>query len=288
MKVLLQDQLIDREDAKVDLEDRGYQFGDGVYEVIRIYNGKMFTTDGHLNRLFESASKIGITIPFQKEILKDLLHQLIVENDVKLGTVYMQVTRGASPRNHVFPDSSVKPVLTASTRDYPRSIEIMEQGFKAITLEDIRWLRCDIKSLNLLGNVMAKQKAIEAGCFEAIQHRSGMVTEGSTSNVSIVKDGVVFTHPANNLILNGISRQVMLKTCVKSETPYEEKPFTLEQLMNADEVFISGTTVEIAPVVEIDGRRIGEGKLGPITARLQKLFQAEIEAECGKLQSLSV
>jgi D-alanine transaminase len=283
MKVLLQGQLIEREQANVDIEDRGYQFGDGVYEVIRIYNGKMFTSDLHLNRLYESASKIGITIPFQKEKLKDLLYQLIAENNLELGTVYMQVTRGASPRNHVFPDSSVEPVLTASTKVFPRSIEILEQGIKAITLEDIRWLRCDIKSLNLLGNIMAKQKAVEAGCFEAIQYRSGTVTEGSSSNVSIVKDGVVFTHPANNLILNGISRQVMLKTCENSGTQVKEETFTLDQLMNADEVFISGTTVEIAPVVEIDGKRIGDGKLGPITSRLQDLFRSEIEAECGKL-----
>ncbi|WP_240338396.1 D-amino-acid transaminase [Peribacillus alkalitolerans] len=283
MKVLFQDQLIEREHAKVDIEDRGYQFGDGVYEVIRIYNGKMFTSDGHLDRLYESAKKISITIPYQKEKIKDLLHQLIAENELKHGIVYMQITRGTSPRNHVFPDASIEPVLTASTKEYPRPTELMEQGIKVITLEDIRWLRCDIKSLNLLGNVLAKQKAVDVGCFEAIQHRNGTVTEGSSSNVSIVKDGLVFTHPANHLILNGISRQVMLTTCEKSSIPLKEESFSLEQLMNADEVFISGTTVEITPVVEIDGIRIGEGKMGPITSRLQTLFRAEIESECGNL-----
>lgn len=204
-KVLVDGQLIDREEASVDIEDRGYQFGDGIYEVIRVYNGQIFTADEHLNRLYSSAEKIQLHIPFQKEELMNLINLLVSENEVEDGSVYMQVTRGAARRNHVFPGEEIQPVLTAYTNEVPRPDLALEDGVHAITAEDIRWLRCDIKSLNLLPNLLAKQEALEKGCQEAILHRDGVVTEGSSSNVFIVKDGVIQTHPATNLILNGIT-----------------------------------------------------------------------------------
>lgn len=282
-KVIFDGQLINRSEASVDIEDRGYQFGDGVYEVIRVYNGKMFTSKEHLQRLFESGKKIGMDIPYGLDEIKAMLEDLIQANNLTLGTVYLQVTRGVAPRNHMFPSSDVKPMFVAYTREVARPEENMMNGVKTISVEDIRWQLCDIKSLNLLGNLLAKQKAADAGCFEAIQHRNGTVTEGSLSNVSIVVDGVVKTHPANHLILNGISRQVMLKTCEKAGIPFAEKPYTLDELKNADEVFLTGTTVEVMPIIEVDGQRIGNGKPGEITKKLQELFKAEIEEQCGQL-----
>ena len=149
-KVIIGDKIVNRSDVQIDLEDRGYQFGDGVYEVIRIYEGELFTADEHLNRLFSSAEKIAITVPYAIEDLKQLILQLIKENGIHNGSIYMQLTRGASPRNHVFPDNDTKPVLTAYTKEVERPEAALKSGVNAIIADDIRWLRCDIKSLNLL------------------------------------------------------------------------------------------------------------------------------------------
>ncbi|MBY0124151.1 D-amino-acid transaminase [Bacillus sp. S/N-304-OC-R1] len=281
--VIVNGEFISRSDAKVDIEDRGYQFGDGVYEVIRVYNGKMFTGQEHLERLMESGKKIGLEIKYTVQELKAMLTELIEKNNLTLGTIYLQISRGVAPRNHAFPSSDVAHSFVANTKAVDRPAENMESGVKTILLEDIRWLLCDIKSLNLLGNLMAKQRAAEAGCFEAIQHRGEIVTEGSSSNVSIIKDGKVITHPANNLILNGITRQKVLQLCRKNDIPVEERAFTLEELKQADEVFLSGTTVEVMPIIEIENQKVGNGKPGSLTRKLQELFEKAIENECGSL-----
>jgi D-alanine transaminase len=195
----------------------------------------------------------------------------------------MQFTRGASPRNHAFPHN-VAPTFVAYTRKVERPVSSMQEGVKAIFFEDIRWLRCDIKSLNLLGNLLAKQKAVEAGCFETIQHRGDIVTEGSSSNVAIVKNGTVITHPANNLILNGITRQKVKQVCEQNQIPFEEKEFTVEEVLQADEVFLSGTTVEVTPIVEVEEKKISGGIPGEVTKKLQQLIKDEIEKECGTIE----
>lgn len=284
--VIINGQFIERSEAKIDMEDRGYQFGDGVYEVIRVYNGKMFTATEHLERLLVSGKKIGMEIPHTVEEMKVLLNKLIEKNSLQLGTIYMQVTRGIAPRNHPFPGADVPTTFVANVKHVARPETAMKEGVKAILKEDIRWLLCDIKSLNLLGNLMAKQEAVEAGCFEAVQHRGDIVTEGSASNISIVKDGKILTHPADNLILNGITRRVALKVCEENHIPFAEEAFTLDDLKNADEVFLSSTTAEVMPIVEIAGAPVGEGKPGPVTQRLQQLFEQEIEKECGKLVAI--
>jgi D-alanine transaminase len=281
--VIVDGEILDRKVAKVDIEDRGYQFGDGVYEVIRVYNGKMFTGKEHLQRLVESAEKIRMKLPYNPEELEAKMEELISKNELDTGTVYMQFTRGTSPRNHVFPTGDVAPTFVAYTRKVSRPVESMEKGVRSILDEDIRWLRCDIKSLNLLGNLLSKQKASEAGCFEAILHRGETVTEGSHSNISIVKDGVIITHQADNLILNGITRQKVLEICRNEGIPFEERAYTLDELSAADEVFSSGTTVEVMPIVEVDGNRVGNGEPGSVTRNLQNLFKAEIERQCGQL-----
>lgn len=281
--VIVNGGVTDRVSAKVDIEDRGYQFGDGVYEVIRVYNGKMFTGKEHLNRLVESAKKIRMELPYTSEALAGMMEELISKNELQTGIVYMQFTRGTSPRNHVFPGTDVAPTFVAYTRKVARPEESMQKGVRTILDEDIRWLRCDIKSLNLLGNLLSKQKAAEAGCFEAILHRGQTVTEGSHSNISIIKDGVIITHPADNHILNGITRQKVLEVCNNEQISYEERSYTLDELFAADEVFSSGTTVEVMPVVEIEGKPVGNGEPGPMTRSLQELFKAEIEQQCGKI-----
>ncbi|MCS0671147.1 D-amino-acid transaminase [Cytobacillus firmus] len=281
--VILNGDLIERSEAKVDIEDRGYQFGDGVYEVIRVYNGKMFTADEHLERLLESGRKIELDIPYSIGQLKQMLAEMIERNNLELGIVYMQFSRGTSPRNHAYPGADVAPVLTAYTRETSRPVDSMRNGVKAILIEDIRWLRCDIKSLNLLGNIMAKQKAAQSGCFEAIQHRGDTVTEGSSSNIAIVKDGTLYTHPATNLILNGITRRKINEICSENGVALEEAAFTKDDLLEADEVFMSSTSAEITPITEIEGKPIGNGSPGPITNKLQNLFEEAIEKECGSL-----
>lgn len=281
--VIVNGELINRTEAKIDMEDRGYQFGDGVYEVIRVYNGKMFTAKEHLERLMASGKKIGMEISYSVQKIKNLLTELIEKNQLHEGTIYLQISRGIAPRNHGFPSLDVAQTFVANTKSVSRPVENMTTGVKTILVEDIRWLRCDIKSLNLLGNIMAKQKAVEAGCFEAIQHRGNHVTEGSSSNISIIKEGKIITHPADNLILNGITRQKVIEVCRSNNISVEERVFTLDELNQADEAFISGTTVEVTPIIEIAGKKIGSGTPGLITRQIQELFQKEIEKECGSL-----
>ncbi|MGE7118593.1 D-amino-acid transaminase [Peribacillus sp. NPDC046944] len=280
-KIIYNGELKDRSAIQIDVEDRGYQFGDGVYEVIRVYNGKLFAADMHLNRLMDSAKLIQLKVPFTVAEIKEKTIELITAENLDYGIVYMQLTRGTSPRNHAFPIGEVDPVFVAYTKDMPYTGS--KPGVKAVTVEDIRWLRCNIKSLNLLGNILAKQQAVEAGCDEAIQHRDGTVTEGSSSNVAIIVKGTLKTHPATNLILNGITRQILLKLCNDKGISYVEEPFTLSDMMDADEVLYTSTGVEITPITAIDGQLIGDGKAGSITLQLQKLFTQEIEWQCGSL-----
>ncbi|MDP4162066.1 MAG: D-amino-acid transaminase [Bacillota bacterium] len=281
--VLLNGEIIERSDAKIDVEDRGYQFGDGVYEVIRVYNGSMFTSEEHLARFRKSAEAIGIKLNFTIEEISAFLNQLIEKNNVVLGTVYLQITRGTSPRNHAFPSPGVPTNIVAYTKEVARPVENMKSGVKAMLIEDIRWLRCDIKSLNLLGNLLAKQEAVEAGCFEAIQHRGQTVTEGSSSNILMIKEGKIITHPADNLILNGITKRKLQEICIAAQIPFEERSFTIDEISQADEILLTSTTAEIMPIVEVNGKAVNEGIPGTLTKRLQELFETEIEKQCGEL-----
>ncbi|WP_421380660.1 D-amino-acid transaminase [Bacillus salacetis] len=279
--VILNGQILERNEAKVDIEDRGYQFGDGIYEVIRVYNGTFFTADEHLTRLFESAEKIGMTLPCTFEELKNLLASLVQRNKVNDGIIYLQFSRGVAARQHHYPDKNVEPAFTAYTKEMPRPKDKLENGVQAKLVEDVRWLRCDIKSLNLLGNIMAKQEAAEAGCFEAILHRGDKVTEGSSSNMFIVKDGTIKTHPATNLILNGITRRVILDICKEQNIPVQEEEFTVEELLSADEIFLASTTSEVMPIVKVTGGEFEAGEPGEITKKLQAVFEKKITQQCG-------
>jgi D-alanine transaminase len=280
---LINGEFVDRSNAKVDIEDRGYQFGDGIYEVIRVYNGKMFTGKEHLERFFRSAESISITLEYTIEQLTGLLQKLIAKNNVTLGTIYMQATRGVAPRTHAFPNENVSPTLVAYTKELERPVQKLDKGVKVLLVEDIRWLRCDIKSLNLLGNVLAKEKASENGCYEAVQSRGQNVTEGSSSNVFMVKNEVIYTHASDQLILKGITKDVILSLCAENGIKVEERTFTREELAEADEVFLSSTTSEVMPVIAIDGKKVNNGEPGTVTRKLQTLFEAEMIRQCGNL-----
>ncbi|MCM3712121.1 D-amino-acid transaminase [Sporosarcina luteola] len=269
-------QFTSKDSLTISIDDRGYYFGDGVYEVVKVYDGELYTAEEHIGRLFQSASKIKMAIPYSEQQLIDIAKELVKVNEVMTGHIYMQVTRGASARVHQFPEVSVTPVVTAYAIHNPRPLSNIEGGVSVKSVDDVRWLRCDIKSLNLLANVLAKQEAFEAGCAEAIFVRDGVVTEGSSSNAFGVKDGVVITHPATNLILNGITRQVVLKLCKENEIPVEERAFTPEEMYAMDEFFITSTTSEITPVVLIDEKAVGAGTPGVVTRRLQEAFARQI------------
>jgi D-alanine transaminase len=278
--VILNGQILERDKAKVDIEDRGYQFGDGIYEVVRVYNGTFFTADEHLTRLFESAAKIGMTLGYTLEELKNLLASLVQRNNIKDGTIYLQFSRGVAARQHHYPAKDVVPAFTAYTKEVERPKDKLENGVHAKLVEDMRWLRCDIKSLNLLGNIMAKQEAAESGCFEAILHRGDTVTEGSSSNMFIVKGGTIKTHPATNLILNGITRRVILDICKEQNIPFKEEEFTVEELLAADEIFLASTTSEVMPIVKVVGKEFESPEPGEVTKKLQARFEEKIALQC--------
>ncbi|MBI5974274.1 D-amino-acid transaminase [Staphylococcus canis] len=277
-KVLINERLVEEQDAEVAYNDRGYNFGDGIYEYIRIYDGQLFTVREHFERLLRSATEIGLDLKYSIDDLIKLVKELAATNQVTNGGIYLQVTRGAAPRDHAFPTPPVEPVLTAFTRSYDRPFKSLQEGVSAVTTEDIRWLRCDIKSLNLLGNVLAKEYATKYNASEAIQHRDGTVTEGSSSNVYAVKDGTIYTHPTNNLILNGITRRVIQWICEDENIPFKEEAVSVDFLKQADEVFISSTSVEIMPIIKVDGEAINEEIVGKVTRQLQKGFEKYINS----------
>lgn len=275
--ILWNKEIVKDEEIVISKEDRGYQFGDGIYEVIRVYEGSMFTAKEHIDRLYESADKIKLVIPHTKDVFHKLMYDLIEKNELDTGYVYVQITRGSSIRQHHFPNIGVEAVITGYTVVMNRPVSPMTNGVAVKTVEDIRWLRCDIKSLNLLGNVLAKQEAQEAGCFEALLHRGDVITEGSSSNMYGIKDGVLYTHPATNLILNGITRRVIFSCCDEIGLPIVETPMSLEKLFDYDEFFLSSTTSEVMPITKIDNKPIGNGLPGEWTKQLQVSFENKVK-----------
>lgn len=272
-KMLYNDQIMER-DTLIDIEDRGYQFGDGVYEVIGVYNGKPMMLDEHMERLKRSAREIRLTLPGPVADLRNKLEELVAANELEEGIIYMQVSRGTASREHEFPASDVPAVTVAYTRPEDRMSDVEDKGATAVLTEDIRWLRCDIKTLNLLPNVMAKQKAVEQNAIEAILHRGETVTEASASNVFMVKNGELFTHPADNLILNGITRKKILQLCDELNLKVNEQTFTVDELLSADEVFVSATKMDIIPILKVGDQTIGTGKPGKVTKRILQAFRS--------------
>ena len=280
---LVNGNLVDLSENVVPMEDRGHQFGDGVYEVVKVYNGKCFALLPHLERLYRSLRAIKIPATYTFEELVEFHELLIEKSGIVEGAIYLQITRGTATRVHQFPElvvpcltMSIRPAKTANTR-------LWEQGVPVILIPDERWLRCDIKSLNLLGNILGKQLAKEAGCYEGVMVRDGQVTEGTSSNFFVVKDDVIWTYPATNLILKGITRTIVIERLAKElELTVLEKPFTVAFLKGASEAFLSGTSTEIMPITKIDGVPVGDGTVGSITRSLQAAYTRLIDEECGR------
>ncbi len=256
------------QEATVSIEDRGFQFGDGVYEVIRTYHGRPFELEAHLNRLDRSARELNLLQPYSRAQWQAWIRQGIEEAGFAEAKVYIQITRGAAPRDHAFP-VNVPPTVVMTIRELlPFPDQTRATGVAAKTCEDLRWARCDIKSVNLLANVLAREEARRAGVFEAILVKDGLVTEGSVSNVMAVQAGTVVTAPEGPRILSGVTRTVVLDLARKEGLPVREQFMSVESLYAADEVFLTGTTVEVLGVIQVDGRIIGAGSPGPITRAL--------------------
>lgn len=269
----LNNQFLKLEEAKISVNDRGFQFGDGVYEVIRTYRGKIFHFDSHIKRFEKSAAELEIPIPFPRAELKRKIEEACQRSGYPEAKIYMQLTRGTAERGHAFQPDLTPTFLITVLEIHPFPAGLKQTGVEMITTEDIRWGRCDIKSLNLLPNVLAQQKAKRAGVYEALMIKEGKVTEGSISNFFMIKERVLRTPPLSHYILPGVTRDVVLKISRDLKIPIQEKDILVQEIYEADELFLSGTTVEIVPVIGVDGRKIGEGAPGPTTLRLMKEFQ---------------
>ncbi|MFZ6864356.1 D-amino acid aminotransferase [Undibacterium sp. Ji67W] len=260
-------------EAKIPVLDRGFIFGDGIYEVIPVYARKMFRAEQHLARLFRSLNAIGITNPHSKDEWFALINQVMAAHEADDQMVYIQVTRGVAKRAHAFPKEATPTVFIMTNPIVLPTGTAREQGVACVSMEDKRWLHCEIKSISLLGNVLAAQNAAEHSVTESIQFRDGYLTEASASNVWIVKNGVMMGPPKDNLILEGIRYGLIQELCAELKIPLEARRISREEVFSADEVMLSSATKEVLAVVRIDDQTIGNGVPGPIYHQLYKAYQ---------------
>lgn len=270
-KVYLNGQILPSEKAHVSVFDRGFIFGDGIYEAMAQINGSFFYKEAHLSRLAEGLAKINI--PYDVSLIPKEIDRLLRETNLKGKDcfLYIQITRGVAPRQHAFPKDIAPTVfMYALPKVFP---EINTTHAKVITKEDFRWSRCDIKMTSLLGNVMLNEEAMQHHCYETILFRNGVVTEASHSNVFFVKDEVVYTHPANELILNGITRLVAIQLCGELGLELREEAVPMNEIREMDEAFLTGTSTQIASIRQIDDFEYYQNDtIGPITKMLQEAF----------------
>ncbi|MEW6723323.1 MAG: D-amino-acid transaminase [Bacillota bacterium] len=274
----LNGEYVQSDQARIPVEDRGYIFGDGIYEVVRVYpKTGPFLMKEHMERLAFSAKGIRLELPMSLEKIEEACLETMRRNEVTDGTIYLQITRGVAPRTHAFP-LNAKPSILIFSRPYKGNlVELRAKGTSAITTTDDRWLHCNWKTLNLIPNCLAKQAAKEAGAFEAIFIRpDGTVTEGSSSNCFVITGGVIITHPADNYILRGISRDFVMKLAQERGLKVKEEKYPEEVLRTADEIFMTGTTTEVMPIIQLDGKPVGNGKIGPVTKTLMTAFDEAI------------
>ncbi|MHB8746449.1 MAG: D-amino acid aminotransferase [Gammaproteobacteria bacterium] len=262
------------EQACVPVLDRGFLFGDGVYEVIPVYGGNLFRLEEHLQRLDHSLAGIRIVNPLSRALWRDTLEELIERNDGGDQSIYFQITRGtAAKRDHAFPADVLPTVFMMSTPLAPLPANLSQAGISAITLADIRWQKCDIKAITLLPNVLLRQQAIDAGAVEAILLRDGLAVEGAASNLFIVQSGVIITPPKGPYLLPGITRDLILELAATHAVPHSEAVISVAALRGADEVWLTSSTREILPVTRLDGTPVGAGKPGPLWAKVIGLYQ---------------
>jgi len=269
----LNGQYLPQENIVISPEDRGFLFADGIYEVIRSYSGKLFRSKAHLDRLSHGA----LALQFNQtdfSYLESVCEKLILENCLTQGdaVIYMQVTRGVAPRSHVFPPVETPLTVYATAKSFQPHFQEAETGIQVILVPDQRWARCDIKTIGLLANTLAHQRARNSQATEGLFVRDGAVMEGTHSNVMAVFDGKLITPPRTNYMLAGITREFVLSLCGKLSIPFSETPLYESDILNADELMIVGTTVEVTPVIAVNGENVGSGAPGTITQKLQMAF----------------
>ena len=267
--------------ATVHVEDRGYQFGDGVYEVCEVRGGRLIDERRHLARLQRSLGELRIRLPMSLAALGIVLREVIAKNRIGYGIVYLQITRGVARRDHAFPPPEVPPsvVVTARFLNRARNEALAAKGIAVVSVPDNRWGRVDIKTIGLLPNVLARQAAIEQGAREAwFVEKDGTVTEGASTNAWIVTEaGTVVTRPPDHAILRGITRTVLFEAIKAQGLAIEERPFTLEEAYAAREAFVTAASQIVLPVVRIDDRMIGDGRPGPVATALRREFHRYVE-----------
>ena len=264
--------------AKVSVLDRGFIFGDGIYEVVPVYYRKPFRLDSHLARFERSTREIGLANPLDRAGWRALLERLIATCSDQNQFVYWQVTRGVAKRDFSFP-ADAAPTVFAMTSPFTRPSRVQrEQGLKAVTRTDERWLRCDIKSVSLLGAVLARQFATEHGADEVVQFRDGFLTEGSSSNMWVVRSGKVIAPPRDRLILEGIRYGLVAELCERAGVPFEVRRLGRDEVERCEELMLTSATREILPIVSLDGRPVGNGAPGPIYRTLRAAYDEAIEA----------
>jgi D-amino-acid transaminase len=262
----------------VSLDDRGYCFGDGVYEVVRVYNGRAFAFSYHQDRLYRSMREMDIPVRMPPDELQELHEIMIEQSEITDGYIYLQITRGVSPRHHAFERSKLEPQMYMFIKPITTDLGALQQGVKAITLPDERWARVDIKTLNLIPNILAQTKAEKKGAYTAILVRDGIVTEGATSNVFVMKDGVCYTHPANHHILKGITRQlVVTRVAPTAGITIIEREFDEAFLKDADEIFFTDTIGGIIPITTLNREPVGDAQPGKATKVLAEQLQHLME-----------
>lgn len=262
----------------VSLDDRGYCFGDGVYEVVRVYNGRAFAFSYHQDRLYRSMREMDIPVRMPPDELQELHEIMIEQSEISDGYIYLQITRGVTPRHHAFERSKLEPQMYMFIKPITTDLGALQEGVKAITLPDERWARVDIKTLNLIPNILAQTKAEKKGAYTAILVRNGIVTEGATSNVFVMKDGVCYTHPADHHILKGITRQlVVTRVAPTAGITIIEREFDEAFLKDADEIFFTDTIGGIIPITTLNREPVGDGKPGKAAKVLAEQLQHLME-----------
>jgi D-alanine transaminase len=277
MQVYLNGDLVPYGQAKISVEDRGFNFADGIYEVVRIVGGNAFRIEAHLDRFEGGARALEIELPLTRDGVHEAVRSVASANGIAEGTVYVQLSRGAAPRTHAFPED-VRPTLVMIARPFDGPpAEKLEKGVFVVTAPDLRWGYCEVKTIGLLPNVIAFQHARSEGCAEAIMVRDGIVTEGAHTSAFCVRSGTVYTHPVDN-ILPSITRKFLVEALRAEGVAVEEVGVPLDEFRAADEVFIVGTTSEVMPVVRIDGEQVGTGAPGDVTRQGMELYRRDVEA----------
>jgi D-alanine transaminase len=273
MTVFLNGKFMPIEEAKVPVLDRGFIFGDGIYELVPVYSRAPFRLEGHLARMERSLSEVGIANPYSRAEWTRIIEQIVEKQPFDDQGVYWQITRGVAKRDHAFPKNIQPTVFMMSNPLVNPSREVVENGGKAVTAADFRWHRCDLKTISLIGNCMLRQLSAEEGGVETILFRDGKLTEASASNAYIVKNGVIATPPKDNLILPGITLDVVFDIVKRGNLPMEVREITQAEVFGADEVWVSSSSKEIVAIVDLDGKKIGAGKPGPVFRKAWQLYQ---------------